>query len=57
MPIVHECGYEDCSTLTMGLLCLEHELQLAAEEAALADIADEPVSAERVGEPLQAASL
>lgn len=57
MPIVHECSYEDCSTLTMGSFCLEHELQLAAEEAALADIASEPVLAERGGEPLQAASL
>ena len=57
MPIVHECGYEDCSILTMGSFCLEHELQLAAEEAALAELASEPVSAEFDAEPLQAASL
>ena len=25
MPVVHECAREDCKTLTMGELCLEHE--------------------------------
>jgi hypothetical protein len=57
VPIVHECAREDCSTLTMGLFCLEHELQVAAEEAALAALASEPVSAESGAEPLQAASV
>jgi hypothetical protein len=26
MPIVHPCSAAGCSTLTMGELCLEHEL-------------------------------
>ncbi|HXH97330.1 MAG TPA: hypothetical protein VNH40_08990 [Gaiellaceae bacterium] len=26
MPIVHPCSRPDCQTLTMGELCLEHEL-------------------------------
>jgi hypothetical protein len=25
VPIVHECSAPGCVTLTMGLLCLEHE--------------------------------
>lgn len=27
MPLVHECGHPECSTLTMGPLCLAHERQ------------------------------
>jgi hypothetical protein len=26
MPIVHPCAWPECRTLTMGELCLEHEL-------------------------------
>jgi hypothetical protein len=26
MPIVHPCARPECGTLTMGELCLEHEL-------------------------------
>ena len=43
MPIVHECAAEECHILTMGDLCLEHELLAAADSLA----ADEPVAAER----------
>ena len=25
MPLLHECAYEGCQILTMGLHCLEHE--------------------------------
>jgi hypothetical protein len=25
MPIVHECGEEGCTVLTMGELCIDHE--------------------------------
>ena len=25
VPIVHACSHPDCSTLTMGEVCLEHE--------------------------------
>ena len=25
MPVVQTCSYPDCSKLTMGELCLEHE--------------------------------
>jgi hypothetical protein len=27
VPIVHHCARPDCQTLTMGELCLEHELR------------------------------
>ena len=26
VPIVHQCARPDCETLTMGSLCLEHEI-------------------------------
>lgn len=50
MPIVHECAADECHTLTMGVLCLEHELELAAE-ARLED-ADEPLAAELDAAPV-----
>lgn len=53
MPVVHECAVEGCSTLTMGELCLQHELetvtlarQLVAEaEAQTSSAAAEPAPA------------
>lgn len=30
MPLVHECGRPECSTLTMGRFCLAHERQEVA---------------------------
>ncbi len=31
MPIVRSCSYPGCSTLTMGEVCLEHELEPLVE--------------------------
>ena len=39
MPIVHPCATDGCNTLTMGELCLDCELELAAEPV----VEEEPV--------------
>ena len=35
MPVVRTCSVPDCSTLTMGELCLEHELVLNGRDPVL----------------------
>jgi hypothetical protein len=37
MPLVRECAHDDCSVLTMGEYCLEHEQEMEALDAPLAD--------------------
>ena len=34
MPVVQTCSFPDCSTLTMGEFCLEHELVLNGPDPA-----------------------
>jgi len=33
MPMIRECHAKGCSTLTMGTLCLEHELEAEARDS------------------------
>lgn len=41
MPVVQTCSFPECSTLTMGEFCLEHELVLNGPDPVL-----EPVESE-----------
>ena len=40
MPLVRKCARDDCSVLTMGEYCLEHELQMEGLDAPLTSEAD-----------------
>jgi hypothetical protein len=37
VPIVHRCAHPDCSTLTMGEFCIDHETASAADRARISD--------------------
>ena len=41
MPVVQTCSYPDCSTLTMGELCLEHEPVVNGPDAVEPDLEPE----------------
>lgn len=50
MPIVHPCAYPGCPTLTMGEVCLEHELEALVEPPrCLEDALEAAIAADRLG--------
>ena len=48
MPMIRECDAVGCSTLTMGLLCLEHEREVRVSSAVASEPAGERSAASHI---------